>query len=529
MPFPHSVRDQALVAAARHCCVCHRYKGVKVEVHHIVPESNAGASDLDNAITLCFDCHADAGHYNPNHPRGTKFSPGELRRHRDQWHAMVLLPGVQPPGTSDVLYCRYLLCKSFEAIREITLGDLSNVPATQPLLVTNSVRAFQQKIIDAHPVSYRHDKEWGEHFPDREAYVKSHPEVPLDERSSIEGHPYFETSRIPSVEELRDKLAPRDGVTRLLVEAEVAPQNISHVFAYYEECGDNRFQEIYRLRPMWGLYLAATNLGPDQTLLSGIACDKDIPVGAGYRAYSTSLGQDHHVVEALPPAPLLPGATMLFPIATLLGPIENISPETTFAENSYLPTGQVQVVSHEDLSAALSGTALIGPVFWPHAVHIQAGVVRQEQQIHEFNLSNLYTISRFWEMGSCPHLFAMQNGRATLKYLRELFARVPGKMQVEHIIVSADTTTLLIAELESEQTTIDSILVNGKCISRSTILEKGGKIWIPVQSGDVVELTGYYVAQVAGATDPWLRNSLINEFLKQDPLAEIRLSQAVSP
>ena len=171
MPFPHSVRDQALVAAARHCCVCHRYKGVRVEVHHIVPESKGGASNLDNAITLCFDCHADAGHYNPKHPRGTKFSPGELRRHRDQWHAMVLSPGIHPPGSPDVLYCRYLLCKSFEAIREITLGDLSNVPATQPLLVTNSIRAFQKKIIDAHPVSYRHDKEWGEHFPDREAYA----------------------------------------------------------------------------------------------------------------------------------------------------------------------------------------------------------------------------------------------------------------------------------------------------------------------------------------------------------------------
>ena len=59
------------------------------------------------------------------------------------------------------------------------------------------------------------------------------------------------------------------------------------------------------------------------------------------------------------------------------------------------------------------------------------------------------------------------------------------------------------------------------------ILEKGTEIWIPVQSGDVVELTGYYVAQVAGVTDPWLRNSLIYEFLKRDPLAERGLSQGV--
>ena len=55
--------------------------------------------------------------------------------------------------------------------------------------------------------------------------------------------------------------------------------------------------------------------------------------------------------------------------------------------------------------------------------------------------------------------------RATLKYLRELFARVPGKVETEHITVSTGTTALLIAELESEQTTIDSIRVNGKSFS----------------------------------------------------------------
>ena len=35
MSFPSKVRDQLLVAAARHCCACHRYKGVKLEIHHI--------------------------------------------------------------------------------------------------------------------------------------------------------------------------------------------------------------------------------------------------------------------------------------------------------------------------------------------------------------------------------------------------------------------------------------------------------------------------------------------------------------
>jgi hypothetical protein len=32
--------------------------------------------------------------YDPNHPRGTKFRPEELRKHRDQWFAKVAVSGV---------------------------------------------------------------------------------------------------------------------------------------------------------------------------------------------------------------------------------------------------------------------------------------------------------------------------------------------------------------------------------------------------------------------------------------------------
>jgi len=72
MGFPATIRERALVASARHCCVCHRYKGINIEVHHIAPEASGGSNDFDNAVVLCFDCHADAGHYNAEHPRVCK-------------------------------------------------------------------------------------------------------------------------------------------------------------------------------------------------------------------------------------------------------------------------------------------------------------------------------------------------------------------------------------------------------------------------------------------------------------------------
>ena len=90
MPFSKEVKISTMVKSARHCCVCHRYKGLKVEVHHIVPVAQGGSDDEDNAIALCFDCHADAGHYNPKHPRGTKFSPKELNLAKKYWLEAVV-------------------------------------------------------------------------------------------------------------------------------------------------------------------------------------------------------------------------------------------------------------------------------------------------------------------------------------------------------------------------------------------------------------------------------------------------------
>jgi HNH endonuclease len=85
MPFPDSVRIQALVRSRRCCCVCHQFAGRASNVHHIVQEAHGGSNTLENAICLCLRCHAEAGHYNPTHPLGTKYSPQELRAHRDAW------------------------------------------------------------------------------------------------------------------------------------------------------------------------------------------------------------------------------------------------------------------------------------------------------------------------------------------------------------------------------------------------------------------------------------------------------------
>lgn len=97
MGFPKNIKDKILVLSARHCCVCHRSRGLNIEVHHIQPTQQGGKNTLSNAIALCFDCHADAGHYFAGHPKGTRLSPEELMQHKISWFKIVRENNIQAP------------------------------------------------------------------------------------------------------------------------------------------------------------------------------------------------------------------------------------------------------------------------------------------------------------------------------------------------------------------------------------------------------------------------------------------------
>jgi len=85
MPFSKKIKEELFVRSTRCCCLCHDFCGIKIEAHHIIPEEIGGSNDLDNGIALCFDCHADVLSYNEKHPKGNKFTPEELKRHRNNW------------------------------------------------------------------------------------------------------------------------------------------------------------------------------------------------------------------------------------------------------------------------------------------------------------------------------------------------------------------------------------------------------------------------------------------------------------
>jgi len=85
MSFKREEVEKLLAECGRRCCICHRFCGVKMETDHILPRDKGGGDDMDNAIPVCFECHAEIHAYNDRHPRGRKYTPGELRLHKEQW------------------------------------------------------------------------------------------------------------------------------------------------------------------------------------------------------------------------------------------------------------------------------------------------------------------------------------------------------------------------------------------------------------------------------------------------------------
>src|SRR6266404_4863586 len=507
MSFPAAVRERALVASARHCCVCHRYKGVKVEVHHIVPEATGGSDDFDNAIVLCFDCHADAGHYNPEHPRGTKFSQSELRRQRDVWYDIVNA-GHSAPAPESVLHARYLICKSFDFIREIASGDVERVPVARPHLVRNPTGDFLRNVARAHTATYRNDQEWGDHFPGVAEYRKAHPDVAVRERPNvIQSYPYFEALRLPSKEELLKRVAPVDAITRMLLEADVPPDDIACALAYNELCGrDERFQEVYRMRPLWAAFLAVTNMAQAPVTLDSLIHEADTPSGLGYRQLGTRQEQGT-AAYPLPRAALAPGESAVIPVAALLGPLRPDGFEAIWTEWTDLPTGRGQSLSHGDLSAATAATSVIGPAMWPLTIRLTLAAELNDHQVHKLDLANVYTLSRYWESGSCPHLF-LETSEGELSYLGELFARVPGESQEHVVVVPTCAAALVLAELEDEITVVESIEINGRRPHQQATMTKGDTLRLEVRAGDRCTFIGYYQSAANRRTEPWTRNKI---------------------
>lgn len=126
------VAREALVQSGRCCCICHRFCGTKIELHHIIPIEQGGDDSIENCIPVCFDCHADIGHYNDKHPRGRKYSPAELRAHRDQSLAVAKAVAMALSPLSAAVWGYEQFCDWLQASLTARMAGMPPTQVTSP-------------------------------------------------------------------------------------------------------------------------------------------------------------------------------------------------------------------------------------------------------------------------------------------------------------------------------------------------------------------------------------------------------------
>lgn len=510
MAFTKAVKEKVLVAAGRRCCICRRFKGVLLEVHHIRPQSAGGRDDIDNAIPLCFDCHADVGHYNPSHPRGNRYSSAELRRHRDRLYREIQSGVLQPARQQEEwAYCRYLVCRSFSALSELVKGDLDHLPAESPVLLPTPALKEMQHLVQVQQSSERGPTVSGDHFPNSRDYYSKYRSVLAGPIPEDGDYPYFLTVRIVDAQEIRRKVGPHDPISLHLLETGVPPAEVCVALGYEESCGEDGFQEVYETRQVWSTFLEIRNVSSNPVRF----CELEGLVDASeprFTGFSDRSGTPWCM--QLPAAQVLPKQSVVVPLGVLLAPLKVESPTPLDAETSEVSYAHYQSIGRADLAPLAQGLRIYGTLIRPSLISGSSLGVPLTQQIHDLDLSRVYTLDRDWAMGSCPFLFfVLEDG--SVKYIRELFSARPWRLSGERLVVPTEVNRIVVAELEREVTYLECMLLNGRRERLNLRLGCGDRWELPVTCGDEIQLFGWYVPELLGRQDPLIQNQVIRKFI----------------
>lgn len=551
MPFSRSDREQALLLSARRCCVCRRFRGVGVQVHHIVHEADGGQNTLDNAIVLCLDCHMAAGHYNPQHPIGTKFSPNELRRHRDEWFERVQTAGVESLEPEfNGYYARHLLCVDTKAAKECLERQEADLPLRVNVLYNSWATGFMRWVAadEAYPD--------GDLPPTLIADEDFETFLSTLNNEESEGSPFNSYASAPASgegaeteQEFRAKNVDLDTQTmrRPLKASDIGTQlnsyllakmvsegtdlsTVGEVLGQFDPCGGD-YWRYHIARKRLFLFCEIQNVSDRAFSVSGLTFQKS---GQHDQVNLRRLSSDRASTsfQATPPLRLGPGESLWVPEFTLLAPDAGVPLRLSPGEQTtYIGHEQTQSLGYYTGHRNTDDYWIAGPRSEVVGVTVQG---QGNLDVHNFDPTNTYILNRFWQIGSCPHLLYLDcYGR--WRYLRELFPAANRVIMEDRVELPNEARRLRIAELEEEVTFLMMIRhKNRNLLSQPCTLQRGEFIEFDVAASDELIIRGCYSSRLQSLgkhpAQIWLKRSLINDELHylntqtHSPVGQINLA-----
>ena len=491
MGFSSKIKNELLIQSARRCCVCRKYKGVGVEVHHIDPKSRRGKNSIDNGIVLCFDCHCAAGHYNKDHPRGTRFSPEELRTQKEEWFRRVAESGIQSLEEEFTCYhVRHLVCTSHDCVREIVEGKKKDLPFSYNYLMKNKIFKCMKKLL-REDIRILEGNYSGNSYRSWDDFYSQNPEFA------------GETSRHLIDEDIGPGKIVNSNLFRKIVNEGFPPSELGIIRTYTNECGadDDRqvFSSAETLRPAF-VFAQLTNTNTTSFTLSKLLlkvsqeefCVRELD-------QIRNLGIVSEIYDNLK---LFPGESLLIPEGILLMHESDFASDYEAIRISSVDLSEQIISLDYHISNCNSNLFWITPCSLIEGFLLRIGTDEIQVPINSFDPGKTYLINRHWCCGSCPHLY-FYHDLTGWRYWGELFAHQNcNDTTSNEICLPEGVSKIHIAETNYETSYFQQIrFQDTNLLHQQKMLNRGDFLEFPINvEGGLLIITGHYSACIMKST-----------------------------
>lgn len=409
---------------------------------------------------------------------------------RKYWPAW--LPGA---GVEAGLQVAYVVLRSAEILQEILAGEFSRFHLGNVKLASTHATPWLDQVAQEGWDSSL--LVWPETLEAALAVARRQESRESVKRFLLDGG----FSWTPSGDEVLCTICEKSPGSRLLIDSGVPAEGFARAHMCLES-GDGPEGPVsisYQVRAPWPVLLAITNMGQDRITIASL--ESTVDHRREYRLAADLTGSKH--VAQLPAVVLERNTTVLFPLGTLVPPLDYVNERGVFLSSLNEDYQYGEAAPHwgghdvyQELAigalegAYLNSVGVVGP--FVHPIALQLSTPPRPLSIRRFDPARVYTISRYCFEGECPYLFARLHDR--IEFIGELFSQVsPSTVVEESVVVPTGAIGLVVAELDHECSVLEEVTVNGHAYATSRVLRRGSWLDIPAAEGDRVTIRGKYL------------------------------------
>jgi len=361
---------------------------------------------------------------------------------------------------------KHLVVKSDFVIKEILNEKFQNLynefPSKRVYFHPNEIFNYLKKIYRDHVIIN---------------YYNSWDETPVSDLRNKESNMYEKNINFRELKNLSEKFDPM--ITDKIIEdlkskgKKIEPNYFCKVTYFYEECG-GCVKEIIEFKPIWLVLLWIENISDGSIEIEGYTGKMYYPDSeAKYREYESSLhekseGEDYN--RNIPLDVLQKGESILIPEYILLAPIESYITENNkeLKYDGFSP--EFGFVYNFTINRTKDKFYLLGPSLRIKEIKLP----RKTEKVHEFDITNMLTVSERFNVGSCPYAIGYKDDEFI--YIKDILSKRHEAINIRNY------KYIIIAEIENEITLLEKVIIcnegSQKTVLTNEILKKGNFIVI---------------------------------------------------